>query len=204
MKICKISIFFFILCLCNLSVNSQNTIDLSGKWQFQIDRDDMGEQQRWFDKNLNDDIHLPGSMPEMDKGDKPCINTQWTASLYDSSFFFNPYMERFRKEDNYKVPFFLTPKRHFVGVAWYNKDVVIPSNWKSERVVLHLERAHIETTLWVNGKKAGMQNSLSVAHEYDITEFIKSGKNNISIRVDNRIKDVNVGMDSHRDRKSVV
>ena len=197
MKICKISIFFFILCLCNLSVNSQNTIDLSGKWQFQIDRDDMGEQQRWFDKNLNDDIHLPGSMPEMDKGDKPCINTQWTASLYDSSFFFNPYMERFRKEDNYKVPFFLTPKRHFVGVAWYNKDVVIPSNWKSERVVLHLERAHIETTLWVNGKKAGMQNSLSVAHEYDITEFIKSGKNNISIRVDNRIKDVNVGMDSH-------
>ena len=114
---------------------ADNSINLAGEWQFQIDRNNQGETQQWYKNKLSDIIYLPGSMPEMDKGDMPGINTQWTASLYDSSFFFNPYMDRFRKEGNYKVPFFLTPKKHFIGAAWYNKEVVIPSNWKNERII---------------------------------------------------------------------
>ena len=49
--------------------------------------------------------------------------------------------------------------RHYVGVAWYQKRVTVPDSWKGERVVLFLERPHIETTVWINRQEVGMQNS---------------------------------------------
>lgn len=179
------------------SGHGQNRIDLSGKWDFSIDRNDEGIKDKWFNKKLNDNINLPGSMPEKLKGDIVTAQTKWTGSLYDSSYYYNPYMEKYRKEGNIKFPFFLTPDRHYVGVAWYIKEVNIPSQWIGNRVTLFLERPHIESTLWINGLQVGMQNSLCVPHEYDITKFIKNGKCRIAIRIDNRIKDINVGPDSH-------
>ncbi len=175
----------------------QKSLDLAGSWNFQIDRTDAGEQETWYSKKLDDRINLPGSMPEKLKGDDVTAQTRWTGSLYDSSYYFNPYMEKYRVEGNVKMPFFLTPDKHYVGVAWYQKEVLIPATWKKERVVLFLERPHIETTVWINNRKVGMQNSLCVPHEYDVTSFLRTGKNTIAIRVDNRIKDINVGPDSH-------
>lgn len=107
-------------------------------------------------------------------------------------------MEKYRIEGQVKLPFFLTPDKHYVGVAWYQKKVTIPSDWKGERILLFLERPHIETTVWVNTKEIGMQNSLCVPHVYDLTSAVTSGKPcRITIRVDNRIKEINVGPDSH-------
>lgn len=186
----------YFLGMC-FALNAQKSIDLSGEWNFGTDRQDKGETEQWFHHTLEDRINLPGSMPEKWKGDPVTAATQWTGSLYDSSYYYNPYMEKYRKEGNIKFPFFLTPDRHYVGVAWYQKEVHIPADWKGERIVLFLERPHIETTVWVNGRKVGMQNSLCVPHEYDVTGYVRPGKCKISIRVDNRIKEINVGPDSH-------
>lgn len=187
------------VCLSALcfTLNAQKSIDLSGKWHFGVDRHDTGEKEQWFNRPAEDTINLPGSMPEKLKGDPVTARTRWTGSLYDSSYYYNPYMEKYRKEGNVKFPFFLTPDRHYVGAARYQKEVDIPSDWKGERIVLFLERPHIETTVWINGRKAGMRNSLCVPHEYDITPYVRPGKCRIAIRVDNRIKDINVGPDSH-------
>ena len=191
-------IFFQSFAIIPIFANDGNLIDLSGEWQFQIDRNDEGELQGWFNQPLNDVILLPGSMPERLKGDDVSIRTQWTGSLYDSSYFFNPAMEKYRVDGNVKLPFFLTPDKHFTGVAWYQKEVSIPTVWKGQRIVLFLERPHIETTVWINGQKAGMNNSLCAPHEYDVTPYMKTdGKNRITVRVDNRIKEINVGPDSH-------
>lgn len=186
---------YLLLACCVLK--AQKSIDLSGEWGFSMDRLDKGEKERWFSRLPDDRINLPGSMPEKLKGDEVTAATQWTGSLYDSSYYCNPYMEKYRKEGNIKFPFFLTPDRHYVGVAWYQKEVDIPDGWKGERIVLFLERPHIETTVWINGRKAGTQNNLCVPHEYDITRYVRPGKCRIAIRVDNRIKDINVGPDSH-------
>ena len=182
-----------------LTVTGQNhSFSLSGKWNFQIDREDAGMKEQWFNKSLDESINLPGSMPEKLKGDNVTARTQWTGSLYDSSYYFNPYMEKYRIEGQVKLPFFLTPDKHYVGVAWYQKKVTIPSDWKGERILLFLERPHIETTVWVNTKEIGMQNSLCVPHVYDLTSAVTPGKPcRITIRVDNRIKEINVGPDSH-------
>ena len=89
------------------SLSAQKIIDLSGKWSFSIDRQDNGEKEKWFSHTLNDCINLPGSMPEKLKGDEVTAKTQWTGSLYDSSYYYNPYMEKYRKEGNIKFPFFI-------------------------------------------------------------------------------------------------
>ena len=123
-------------------------------------------------------------------------HTVWTGSTYDSSYYFNPFMEKYRTEGNVKYPFFLTPDRHYVGMAWYKRTLGIPQAWKKQRVWLFLERPHIETTVYVNGREVGHQMSLSTPHEYDITEFVRAGQDNeIAIRVYNGIENVGVGQD---------
>ena len=182
-----------------LTVVGQNrSVSLSGNWAFQIDREDKGVREEWFGRILEDRINLPGSMPEKLKGDEVTVRTRWTGSLYDSSYYFNPYMEKYRIDGQVKLPFFLTPDRHYVGVTWYQKRVSVPDDWKGERVVLFLERPHIETSVWVNRREVGMQNSLCVPHVYDLTPYVAPGESCLlTIRVDNRIKEINVGPDSH-------
>ena len=176
--------FGFVTCLAGQS----QTINLCGKWKFAI-----GDKPSY-----TDEIVLPGSMLTNDKGNDVTVNTRWTGSLYDSSFFFNPYMEKYRIEGKMKFPFFLTPSKHYTGNAWYARTVQIPKTWKKRRVMLFLERPHITTTIFVNGKEAGRDSSLSVPHEFDITPYIVYGKDNdIAIRIGNDIKNVCVGQDSH-------
>ena len=74
-----------------LTVGGQNSsFSLSGTWDFQIDRQDAGVKEQWFNKSLDESINLPGSMPEKLKGDNVTARTKWTGSLYDSSYYFNP------------------------------------------------------------------------------------------------------------------
>ncbi len=171
-----------------LSVWAQQTIDLSGTWQLAL-----GEQPVYSDQ-----MALPGSMITAGKGDEVTVNTVWTGSTYDSSYYFNPYMQQYREVGNVKYPFFLTPDRHYVGKTWYKRTVQVPKDWKKKRVVLYLERPHIETTVYVNGREAGHRMSLSVPHQYDVTGFIRPGRSNdIAICVYNGIEQVGVGQDSH-------
>ena len=62
---------------------------------------------------------------------------------------------------------------------------------------MFLERCHWETTLWIDGKEIGLQNSLATPHVFDITKYVSAGEHQLSIRVDNRVKDINVGPNSH-------
>lgn len=179
--------FLILLIIIGLPSVAQ-TIDLSGEWNFA-----MGDKPEY-----NDKITLPGSMLTNGKGDEVTVNTRWVSSLYDSSFFFNPYMEKYRVAGKMKFPFFLTPGKHYVGTAWYMKRVDVPKTWRKRRVILYLERPHIETTVYVNGSIAGRDSSLSVPHEFDITPFVKPGQaNDIAIRIYNGIENVCVGQDSH-------
>lgn len=97
-----------------LTVVGQNrSVSLSGNWVFQIDREDKGVREEWFGRILEDRINLPGSMPEKLKGDEVTVRTRWTGSLYDSSYYFNPYMEKYRIDGQVKLPFFL----HRTGIT---------------------------------------------------------------------------------------
>lgn len=186
--------FLAVSSFASLPVFAQKSIDLSGTWEFQIDKENIHNATSKYD----DTIELPGSMTTRGKGDKVSVNTKWVGSLYDSSYFFNPYMEKYRIEGQMKFPFFLTPERHYVGTAWYRRTVSVPKTWKKQSIVLRLERPHIETTLYINNKEVGHLMGLSAPHVYDVTPFVVAGKeNSIAIKVYNGIENVCVGQDSH-------
>jgi hypothetical protein len=185
----------FVLFVCS-STNAQN-ISLKGKWRFKIDKEDKGITERWFTSVLNDSIQLPGSMLQNDKGDKVTLQTKWTGSIYDSSWYFNPRYAKYRTAENLKFPFWLTPVKYYVGAAWYQKNILVSAAFRNKRVQLFLERCHTETIVWIDDKQIGLQNSMVAPHVYDITDFLSEGKNTITIRIDNRIKAINVGPDSH-------
>ena len=176
---------------------ADSRILLKGDWQFQVDPDDKGITERWFEKKLPDNVVLPGSMKENGKGEIPTLKTDWTGSIYDSSFYFNPRLEKYRQPGNIKFPFWLTPNRYYKGAAWYRKEVSIPESWNNRRLVLHLERPHWQTSVWFDDQFIGSQNSLSTAHEFDVTALASSGKHVITVRIDNRLDQINVGPDSH-------
>jgi hypothetical protein len=191
-----ISCSLVILSSCNKQ-SSYDTINLEGNWLFQIDSLDKGSVDKWFNNTLNDIILLPGSMTENGKGNEISVSTPWTGAILDDSWFRLPQYEKYRKAGNVKVPFWLQPLKYYKGASWYQRIVEIPDSWKGKPIELFLERCHWETRVWIDSIPAGMQNSLSAPHIYDLTRFITPGKHTITICVDNRIKDIDVGENAH-------
>ena len=174
----------------------RESLSLAGEWKFKTDSLDMGIEQLWFNEELIETVMLPGSMAENGKGNEVTLNTDWTGDIVDRSYFDEIRYRKYRQPGNIKIPFWLKPVKYYKGAAWYQKDVEIPDAWSGKRVVLFLERCHWESTVYINGNKAGSQNSLATPHEYDLTGMLIQGKNRISIRIDNRVI-IPIGVNSH-------
>ena len=172
-------------------------IDLAGEWQFAIDSLDKGVTEKWFAKNLGDVIQLPGSLTTNGKGDDIGLNTPWTGQIVDSSFFKKPEYAKYREPGNFKVPFWLQPVKYYKGAAWFQKEINIPRSWKGKEIVLFLERCHWESRVWIDEQEVGMQNSLGTPHVYNLAEFLTPGKHSLTVCIDNRVKDIDPGLNSH-------
>jgi hypothetical protein len=191
-----------IIILANLTIACQKTavlqkIDLSGTWKFAMDPSDKGISESWFNQELKDTLKLPGSLTSNGKGEDITLKTPWTGQIVDSSFYKNPEYAKFRQPGNIKIPFWLQPLKYYKGAAWYQKEVSIPENWNGQSVGLFLERCHWESRLWVDNKEIGMQNSLGTPHKYDLTNILTPGKHRLTLCIDNRVKDIDPGVNSH-------
>ena len=131
------------------------------------------------------------------KGEPVTVDTKWVGGIVDRSWYTDPRYAPYRKAGEIKLPFWLTQTLVYHGAAWYRRVVEIPPDWSGRRIVLSLERAHWETRLWVDSAEVGMRNSLAAPHEYDVTSFISPGRHAITLRVDNRIRDIDVGSNAH-------
>ena len=190
-------ILFLVLTGCaGQDVVVRDSLSLAGEWEFGIDSLDQGVESKWYEVSSEEKIILPGSMTENGKGDEVTLKTPWTGDIVDRSYFTDKKYERYRQPGNIKIPFWLKPAKYYKGVAWYQKEFDLPSTWDGKNIFLFLERPHWETTVFVNGEKAGTENSLAVPHRFDISELVNPGKNRISIRIDNKVV-VPVGVNSH-------
>ena len=196
-RVLKISWLLILLAGCSVRQNEiRGKLSLAGEWKFRIDSLDKGIENKWYNDLAIETIKLPGSMAENGKGDEVTLKTDWTGEIVDKSYFTDKKYEKYRQPGNIKIPFWLKPVKYYKGVAWYQKEVDLPSGWSGKNIVLFLERPHWESTVYVNGKKAGVENSLAVAHQFDITDLLVQGNNLISIRIDNRVV-IPVGINSH-------
>lgn len=174
----------------------EQSIDLAGTWRFKLDPADSGMTETWFASDLPDEIELPGSLQERGFGNDVTIDTKWTGSIIDQSWYESDRYAPYRQPGNVKVPFWLQPVKHYVGAAWYQRDLVIPRSWDEQRIVLFLERPHWQTRVWIDETEISTHDSLSTPHVHDLTDALSPGRHRLTIRVDNRMI-VDVGHNAH-------
>jgi hypothetical protein len=188
---------------------NEESVSLAGQWLFRLDQDNVGEEQKWYNGKLTDaavrsgdslrstsHIKLPGSTAQNGYGDDVSADTKWTGQIIDQSWFTEARYEKYRQPGSVKISFWLTPVKHYVGPAWYQRQIDIPQSWTGKRIVLFLERCHWETKVWVDGATGGMQDSLCTPQPHDLSELMTPGKHVITIRVDNSMK-YDVGVNAH-------
>src|ERR1700679_2625773 len=107
------AVFFAGLALAP-ALRAAEAIDLSGKWRFQLDREDAGGAARWFDLVLAGSASLPGSLQSQGIGDPVTVGTKWTGGIVDRSYFSAPEYAPYRVPGNIKVPFWLQPETTYV------------------------------------------------------------------------------------------
>jgi hypothetical protein len=157
-------IIVFILILSTLGplVAQKEVIDLSGTWGFQLDPNDF---ERAFENSgahrdlLADKVTLPGTTDSNRKG-IPTTN----------------------KPINRLSRYF-----EYTGPAWYQKDIVIPEEWRGKSVQLFFERILWISSVYIDGKLAGTEKSFSTPHRYDLTALLVPGKHRLTVCVDNRV-----------------
>jgi len=192
-----VSLLFFSLTATGQSKNESQQIDLSGTWSFQVDSLDRGVSEKWYHKKLKEQVKLPGSMTTNGKGNEITMKTPWAGDIIDKSWFTKEEYAKYRQPGHIKVPFWLQPEKYYSGAAWYQKTVNIPASWKGKHIQLFLERSHWETTVWLDDVEIGMENSLGTAHLFEIGGKLTPGMHRLTLRIDNRIKDINMGDNAH-------
>jgi len=170
-----ILLFVILSFYCQVIYASEVVLDpfsIAGKWSFRLDPDSKGLEEKWYESDLPDEITLPGSTDQNGYGKKNTgpIEPDPANGVYNR----------------------LTREYEYVGPAWYQKEIEIPSSWKGKHITVFLERCHWETSLWVDGLPVGTQNSLCVPHVYDISKQATPGKHRLTICVDNTLK-INLG-----------
>lgn len=70
-------------------------------------------------------------------------------------------------------------------VMWYRKHFVLPKEVKGQKVFVEFEGARQAAEVWVNGVRLGLHENGVMAFGYDLTPYVKPGKNVIAVRVDN-------------------
>ena len=168
---------------------------LDATWRFARDEQDRGLRETWFQTRLPQRTMLPASLPQQGIGMPIGVDTPWTGSILDRSWFTSPDYAAYRQPGNMKVPFWLQPETYYKAPAWYQRHITVPASWKGKRVVLSLERPHWQTMVWLDGKLVAENSSLSTPHECDFG-LLSPGSYQLTIRVDNRVV-IDIGTDSH-------
>lgn len=159
------------------------TLQLAGVWRFALDRGDSGVRERWFERELSETIKLPGVLQAQGFGDEVSTQTPWVLSLYDHFWFMREEYKPYAQAGEVRVPFLSQPPRHYIGVAWYQRDLEVPEGWRGRRVSLLMERPRWESTVWVDDRLAGSNNSLVAPHEFDLGA-LRPGRHRLTVRVD--------------------
>ena len=139
-------------------------IDLSGEWMVKLDSLDTGEFDKWFVNKIEGQvINLPGTLDDAGIG----VRDTLTPAL-----------------NNYVLSN-LVRKHSYVGKAWYQKEIDIPTDWADQKIELTLERVLWRSTLYVDSLKIGFRESLVGSHDYSLTSVLKPGRHTLTIEVDN-------------------
>lgn len=166
-------------------VVTAGNIDLSGKWAVKLERVQAEISIEVPHQTYQDSILLPGALHTQGYGDDVTAQTKWYSGNLSTLWYYHPMYEKYRQPGNIKIFDFLQPQKHYIGKAWYKRTIEVPDDINSKQCFLYLERVHWQSTLYVNGHLVGSNQGLGTAHEYNISRYVKPGKNEIALCIDN-------------------
>ncbi|MCR5821236.1 MAG: DUF4981 domain-containing protein [Bacteroidaceae bacterium] len=143
---------------------SQRYLSLEGMWRFNFVKNHNEAPANFFMPNFDDskwvDFPVPGLFEFEGYGDKIYKNTGYS---WDTQFESNPP--------------FVEERNNYTGS--YRKNITIPASWKGEAIYLHIGSATSNLQLWVNGKEVGYSEDSKMEAEFDLTKYLKPGKENL-------------------------
>ena len=149
-------------------------INLNGTWKFKyVAGTSSGPgASEFYAKDLNDSswdtIRVPLSW-EMANYGKP-VYTNVGYPFQDNAPNANVGWEKYGVTDHNATGF-------------YRRTITIPETWKDKRVFVHFDGVYSAAVVWVNGKYVGYSQDSNTDAEFDITDFVTTGDNQLSVRV---------------------
>jgi len=86
-----------------------------------------------------------------------------------------------------------TDSRDYLGTAWYEKEIFIPSSWKGQKIYVRIGSANYASKVYLNGKPVGSHDGGNLPFAFDISAFVNWGvANRITIQLENILKPIRV------------
>ena len=148
--------------------NSANYLSMEGTWKFNFVKDYNKRPANFFAANFDDsqwkDFPVPGLFELNGYGDATYKNIGYAwATQFDPN------------------PPYISELNNYTGS--YRRTFDLPKDWKGKDVYFHVGSATSNLTLWVNGKYVGYSEDSKVAAEFNISKYLKPGKNLIAMQV---------------------
>ncbi len=151
---------------CRLA--SDNYLTLNGTWKFNWVKDADQRPTDFYRMDFNDrgwdDMQVPGIWEINGYGDPIYVNVGF------------PWRSQYKNNPPY-VP---TVNNH---VGTYRKVIEIPADWKGRKIFAHFGSVTSNMYLYVNGKFVGYSEDSKLEAEFDLTKYLKPGKNLIAFQV---------------------
>ena len=146
---------------------SMNYMSLDGTWKFNWVANADERPTDFYKTDLDDskwkNIQMPGNWEILGYGQPEYVNVGFA----------------WRGHFDQQPPAVPTKDNH---VGSYRREINIPANWDGKRVIAHFGSVTSNIYLYVNGQFAGYAEDSKVAAEFDITPFLKKGKNLIAFQ----------------------
>ena len=146
---------------------SMNYLSLEGTWKFNWVANADERPTDFYKTDLDDskwnNIQMPGNWEMLGYGQPEYVNVGFG----------------WRSHFDQQPPAVPIKDNH---VGSYRREINIPSNWDGKRIIAHFGSVTSNIYLYVNGKFAGYAEDSKVAAEFDITPFLKKGKNLIAFQ----------------------
>lgn len=147
---------------------SANYLSMEGMWKFNFVKDHNKRPANFFALKYDDsqwkDFPVPGLFELNGYGDATYKNIGYA---WATQFAPNPP--------------YISELNNYTGS--YRRTFELPKNWKGKDVYFHVGSATSNLTLWVNGKYVGYSEDSKVAAEFNISKYLKPGKNLIAMQV---------------------
>ena len=147
---------------------SANYLSMEGMWKFNFVKDHNKRPANFFAVKYDD--------------------SQWKDFPVPGLFEFNGYGDRTYKNIGYAWATQFDPNPPYISelnnyTGSYRRTFELPADWKGKDVYFHVGSATSNLTLWVNGKYVGYSEDSKVAAEFNISKYLKPGKNLIAMQV---------------------